>query len=443
MADLTNNTQGSAAATPATVATPAVAQPALQPKPRKKAFAVALIVTGVLAVFGIVVWFYQIFNGLGVTGMNNGNSWGLYIALFMLFVGLSAGGMIVVSSASIFHIEKFKVVAVPATILSIICICIAAAFVMIDMGGVYRVLELLWHPQMDSPLMWDVIVITLYLIVNIVYLVLMMKKGVNSHAVAVTSRFALPIAILVHSVTGWIFGLQIAKAWYTALMAPLFVISALDSGLALLLIVLVVLKKLKVFDTPKELITSFAGLMAACVALDGFFVFCEVITMAYPAGTSGADLMIMLSGQTAPFFWFEVASIVIAFCLMVFQKLRENTAAVMVASVLIVLGVLCKRLWLLLTSFVTYNIAGAPGVTIGNPNVAIQNSQIYNVSNTGIWTNVSQYAPTWVEYAIVLGVLALGVFVYLILAKKCIIDHNKKLDAQTAAAPAPAAAATA
>ena len=83
------------------------------------------ILTGALAVLvivGIGCYIAQLVGGLAMTGMNNGTSWGLYITCFMFFVGLSAGGLIVASSARIFHIKKFKQVAMPAVILSTVCI---------------------------------------------------------------------------------------------------------------------------------------------------------------------------------------------------------------------------------------------------------------------------------------------------------------------------------
>ena len=83
---------------------------------------------GLLSLTGFGALGYQLVNGLGVTGMNNATSWGLYIMMFMFFVGLSAGGLIVSSSATVFNIPSFKVVAKPATILSTVCIVIAAAF---------------------------------------------------------------------------------------------------------------------------------------------------------------------------------------------------------------------------------------------------------------------------------------------------------------------------
>ena len=99
----------------------------------------AMGVLAVLVLAGVAAWVYQLANGLGVTGMSNATSWGLYIACFMLFVGLSAGGLIVASSASVFHIEKYERIAIPAVICSMVCICAAGMFVLINLNGVARV----------------------------------------------------------------------------------------------------------------------------------------------------------------------------------------------------------------------------------------------------------------------------------------------------------------
>lgn len=237
----------------------------------------------ILAIAGLCAYVFQLMGGLGVTGMNNGTSWGLYITMFMLFVGLSAGGLIVASSASVFHIEKFKKVALPAVVLSTVCICVAGLFVLIDLGGVYRIWRIFTGPNFMSPLLWDVCVIVCYLIINILYLYFMCSRKADPKKVAVISRFALPIAILVHSVTAWIFGLQISReGWYSAIMAPIFVASAMDSGLALLLISLVALEKAKLIKLGRDLMASLAGLLATCIAVDAFFIGCEVLTVAYP-----------------------------------------------------------------------------------------------------------------------------------------------------------------
>ncbi len=388
-------------------------------------------VLAVLTVAGVAAWVYQLANGLGVTGMNNSNSWGLYITMFMFFVGLSAGGLIVASSASVFHIEKFKRVALPAIITSTVCICLAGLFVLIDLGGIQRVWRILTDPNFASPLLWDMCVITLYLVINIVYLVLMRKHGASSVQVTRVSRVALPVAILVHSVTAWIFGLQIAKeGWYSAIMAPIFVASAMDSGLALLLVVLFGLAKAKIFDAGKDLMASLAGLLATCIAVDAFFIGCEILTMAYPGAAGAETLAIMATGSTAPFFWAEIiGGLLVPFCILVFAKNRQRTGLVILSSVLVVAGVLCKRVWLLFTSFATPNIEGAPGITLGN--------SAAQAGGANMWSLGGAYAPTVPEVVITLGVVALGALAVMVMCRKL-------LGAESAAvAPAESAVAQA
>ncbi|MEG0015240.1 NrfD/PsrC family molybdoenzyme membrane anchor subunit [Gordonibacter sp.] len=382
-------------------------------------FKAAAGVLGVLTLAGLAAWVYQLVFGLGVTGMNNGTSWGLYITMFMFFVGLSAGGLIVASSASVFHVAEYKKVALPAVILSTVCICLAGMFVLIDLGGIQRVWQIIASPNPASPLFWDICVITLYLAINVVYLYFMVSKKADESKVAIVSRFALPVAILVHSVTAWIFGLEMAReGWYSAIMAPLFVVSAMDSGLALLVLSLMGLNKANVFKTDKKLLSNLAGLLAACIAIDGFLVGCEVLTMAYPGASGAETLAIMATGATAPFFWFEiVVGIIAPFVILVFAKNRERMGLVTAASVCVVLGVLAKRAWLLLTSFVEANVAGAPGIIAGSSSAA-------QATGTDLWATASSYAPTWVEIAVVVGVISLGVLAFMVLSQK-LLKHNR------------------
>lgn len=380
---------------------------------------IAFGVLGLLAVCGVGCWIYQLINGLGVTGMSNANSWGLYIMLFMLFVGLSAGGLIVASSASVFHIAQYKKVALPAVILSTACICVAGMFVLVDLGGIQRVWRIITGFNPASPLCWDICVISLYLVINIVYLYFMTsKKPGAAGKVAIVSRFALPVAILVHSVTAWIFGLQIAKTgWYSAIMAPIFVASAMDSGLALLILVLLGLNKSGKFKTDPSLIKNFAGLLAVFVAVDAFFIGCEVLTMAYPGASGAHELALMTSGVTAPFFWFEVVGgLIIPFLILVFARNREKKGLVILSCVLVVLGVAAKRAWLLFTSFVLPNVYGGPGITLG--------TQTAQQGGPDMWALLGSYAPTLPEVVIAVGVICVGALIFGVLAKVLIRSNE-------------------
>src|SRR5690625_5973414 len=97
----------------------------------------------ILTLVGFGALAYQTIYGLGGTGMNNTVSWGLYIIMFMFFVGLSAGGLIVSSSATVVNIPSFKVVAKHATVLSTVGVVLAGLFIMVDLGSPFRMLNLL------------------------------------------------------------------------------------------------------------------------------------------------------------------------------------------------------------------------------------------------------------------------------------------------------------
>lgn len=374
-----------------------------------KAAKPVMAVCAVLVIAAFAAWIFQQANGLSATGMNNATSWGAYICMFMFFVGLSAGGLIVASSASVFGIKPFKAIAKPAILLSTVCICAAGAFVLIDLGNISNVWRMLTGLNFTSPLAWDMCVITCYLVLNLIYLYLYTRPNPDARKQKIASCFALPIAILVHSVTAWIFGLEIAREWYSAIMAPLFVASALDSGLALLLIVLAILNATGTFKTDRSLITTLAGLLAVFVAADGYLVGCEILTMAYPGGDGMAYALSLAAGPTAPYFWFEIlAGIVLAFILLAPRKLREKTPVLIFACVLNVLGVLCKRIWLLFTAFLEPNVTGAPGITVGNANLVGSTSFVQG----------GTYAPTAIEIVVIAGVIAACVLAYMLFAKR-------------------------
>lgn len=368
-------------------------------------------VFAVLAIIGIACWIFQLMNGLAVTGMSNANSWGLYICTFMLFVGLSAGGLIVASSAHVFGIESFKSVAKPAVICSTACICVAGMLVLVDLGGIARVWRMFTGPNFTSPLLWDMCIITIYLVINILDLV-WMQKG-DEEKVRKLSYVALPVAILVHSVTAWIFGLQIARAWYTAIMAPIFVASALDSGLALLLLGLMLLDKVGIAKFDDGLMAKLGKLLATFICVDAFFIGCELLTMAYPGAGEAVALSEMLSGATAPFFWFEIiGGLLVPFLVLAVAKNREKRGMVVLASALVVLGVACKRVWLLFTSFIHPNVFGGPGITSGT--FAAQEDP------ANMWMTLGSFAPTVPEILVTLGVISVGVLIFMVLSNKLV-----------------------
>lgn len=368
-----------------------------------------------LMVVGFGCWVYQQVAGLGITGMSNGTSWGLYICLFLFAVGLSAGGLIVASAGSVFHIEDYEKVALPAVIASLSCILVAAGLVLCDLGNIKNIPYMLVSLNITSPLAWDLVVITCYIVLNILELVFLTsaKEGAR-RKVWVVSCIALPVAILVHSVTAWILGLQIGRDWYSSIMAPLFVVSAMDSGLGLLILALLGMNKTGWFMTPKPIISKLALLLAVVVAVDAYMVGVDLLVEFYPGEEHVlATLHTIVFGSCAPAFWLEVICLAAAFLMLASKKRRQNMGVVGAASALVVLSVLCKRIWLLFSGFKTPNIDWGPGISSGS--LSARQS-----AGDAIWATASNYAVQLPELMIAIAVFSFGVFLFVLLVHKLV-----------------------
>lgn len=355
------------------------------------------------------LWAYQLMSGLKVTNMRTLDSWGLYITNFMFMVGLSAGGLIISSAPKVFNLKGFEGISKVAIWTSICCTVLAMAFVIIDMGNPLRIWELIASPNVTSPLVWDVAVLTLYLVLSIFYLrnCVRAEKGIAGHlSQKVFSTVALLVAILVHSVTAWVFSLEVShEFWHTALMAPWFVVSALSSGLALVIVVCVVLSKTGYLELGQDLLGKLVRLLGVFVAVDLFFLGCDVLTCAY-GNADGREIAQMLTiGALAPFFWTEVLGGLVAMFLCFYPKMRTRGWAT-VAAALAIIGVFCKRCQIILAGFGITNIDGA-GVTVYSSFPLSDIGQ----SCANIFSNLV-YFPSPFEFLVVLCVIASGVAVF-------------------------------
>lgn len=374
-----------------------------------KGLNIGIAVAAVLTIAGIALWVMQLSGGMVQTGMRNLDSWGLYITMFMFLVGLSAGGLIISSVPRAFGMEGFGGISKVAVWTSICCTVLAIGFVVVDLGQPLRLWELFAYSNLGSPLMWDIIVLSTYLILSIVYLwaTLRAEGGkVSQKALRVISVIALVCAVLVHSVTAWIFGLQQShELWHTALLAPWFVSSALVCGTALVLVVIIALRKAGYMELDQKYVVKLTKMLGAFVCVDLYFFGCDLLTSAFPGG-EGAEVVAMLtSGQLAPFFWTEIIACIICAIVCFVPKLRTNPLVV-VASLLAIVGIFCKRVQLLVGGFQIANL--------DYPGVMTQ----YTVTNwkadmAGAYAGMV-YWPTSLEFAIIIGVIGLGALILLL-----------------------------
>ena len=364
-------------------------------------------VSAALVVAGLALWAVQLSGGMVQTAMRNLDSWGLYITGFMFFVGLSAGGLIISSVPKALGVRGFGGISKVAVMTSIACTVAAIGFVVVDLGQPARLWELLAYSNMGSPLMWDILVIGTYLVLSCVYLWAQLRAEagkMSQTALRAISVVALVTAVLVHSVTAWIFGLQQGREmWHTALLAPWFVSSALVCGTALVMCAAVALRAAGYLKWDQGNLVRLAKLLGAFVLVDLYFFGCDLLTEAFPMG-SGLEVVAMLvSGPLAPFFWTEIVGCAACAVICLVPALR-TTPLLVAAGLLAILGIFCKRVQLLVGGFQLANL------DMAGPLTSAQHTA-FDGGLAGIYGGLV-YWPTPLELGVALGVVALAFLVF-------------------------------
>ncbi len=390
---------------------------------RSRGFALWIGFLVVLILIGLAVWIYQLGQGLQITHMRDNVIWGLYIITFMFFVGLSAGGLIVASAGRLFDVQRFAPIVRLAVVEATVTIATAALLIIPDLGHPQRIFNLLFHAHWLSPMIWDVTVILIYLVLSLIYLWLYTRRDLAArgswmalgtkdtsdaarahdyHLTYILAWIALPAAVLVHSITAWIFGLQISRGfWYSAIMPPLFISSALVSGLALVVILAFVVRRTGRISFGDDLGSFLGGLLAVFLAVEAFLLLSEVLAGYYPGIPTDAVHQ-LFSGRYAPGFAVEVVvGIVIPFVLLAVAAWRRRPQVVVVAAVLALIGIFVHRANLIVIGLGKDPIPLPPGTPLGTPQ-----------ANGSSFAASSVYFPSVWEFLIVLGIVALSALVF-------------------------------
>jgi dimethyl sulfoxide reductase membrane subunit len=208
--------------------------------------------------------------------------------------------------------------------------------------------------------------------------------------------------VLVHSITAWIFGLQISRGfWYSAIMPPLFISSALVSGLALVIILTLLVRRGGRISFGDDLTAFLGGLLAVFLAVEGFLVLSEVLAGYYPGIPTDAVHQ-LFSGRYAPGFAVEiVVGLVIPFILLAVTAWRRRPALVVTACVLALIGIFVHRANLIVIGLGKDPIALPPGTPLGTPQ-----------ADGSSFAATSVYFPSVWEFLIVLGIVAASALIF-------------------------------
>jgi len=227
------------------------------------------------------LWFYQTITGMGVAGINHPVGWGVYITNFVFWVGIAHSGTLISAILFLLRARWRNAIARSTEAMTVIAIATAGLFPFIHLGRLWKVYWMLPYPNQRflwpnfrSPLLWDVIVITTYLIVSVTFfyigllpdlaayrdrstglkrkILTFFAAGWQSHARQWKSynnaylfyaALATPLVVSVHSVVSWDFAMSIVPGWHSTIFAPYFVAGAIHSGFAMVITLLIPLRK--------------------------------------------------------------------------------------------------------------------------------------------------------------------------------------------------------
>jgi molybdopterin-containing oxidoreductase family membrane subunit len=387
-----------------------------------RTFWVWAAIMSAVSLWGAFAYVHQLGGGLGVTGLNTPEYWGIYIICFVFFIGISHAGTLISAILRVANAEWRRSITRSAEFITVLVIGFGAVQPILDLGRPDRVLNVLLHSQPFSPLLWDVLSIGLYFTASTVYLYVPMipdlarirdlglrpkllyrflaigyrdtpeARHTLERIISVLAIVVIPIAVSVHTVIGWIFALTLRPMWHSAIFGPYFVVGAIFSGIAALIIAMAILRRVYKLEAYfKDIHFNHMGLLLLVMAVLWFyFTFAENLTVWY--GGEEAELATLYSklvGEFAFPFWLMVAGcFVVPFSLMA-RRATRTVAGCVVASVAVVIGMWLER----------FNIVVPTSL---HPRI--------EMGSVG-------YGPSWVELSIMAGTFSGFVLVYMIATK--------------------------
>jgi len=163
-------------------------------------------------------------------------SFGAFIALYIFFTGLSAGSFFLSTLSYGFGLERYRAVSRPAIVVAALMLLVAPLFLLIHVGRPLRAWHLFLYLNPASPITWGSFLLTTYPVFCLVYMYCIFQE--RARAARFWGLLGIPFAVSVHAYTGFILSFCSARPlWSSAMIPLLFLVSAVVSGTALVILV--------------------------------------------------------------------------------------------------------------------------------------------------------------------------------------------------------------
>jgi len=271
---------------------------------------------------------------------------GLPIAIYFYMTGLSAGSFILSTMAYGFGMAKYKPLGKIGIVVAVILLALAPLNLIADLGQPLRFWHLFPYLNLTSPITYGSFLLTLYPLNGLVYAYFMFSG--NYKLTRMFGLIGIPLAISVHGYTGFILAMSKARAlWNTALMPTLFLVSAMVSGIALMLLVYVIYSKFfsKEREVNKDLVISMSQMLGVAILVDMFLIFCDIAVLLTADSEAREAAMLILTMNFSPIFLGVeiILGSLIPMVILFGPKTKRNVLAISAASALVMIGIFAMR----------------------------------------------------------------------------------------------------
>jgi molybdopterin-containing oxidoreductase family membrane subunit len=353
---------------------------------------------------GAYAYSVQLRYGLGVTGMSDHVSWGLYISNFTFLVGMAAAAMMLVLPAYILHDVDFGRAVLMAEAVAVAALVMCLAFVVVDIGNPLGSWHLIpWVGYLNWPrslLAWDVLVLNGYLALNLAipfYILYSRFRGnpPPKQKYLPWMYIAVMWAVSIHLVTAFLLaGLPARPFWNTALLGPRFLASAFTAGPAFVILLLWLIKRETRYDIADGAFAKLALITTVTAQINLVMLGSELFYKFYSPthhGINARYLFFGLDGHHAlvPWIWTAIGMNVLATLALMVHPLRRNPRWLMTACAVLFVGIWVEKgMGLVIPGFIPSPLG-----------------------------EIVEYTPSWVELGVTAGIWALGMFVLTVLVR--------------------------
>ncbi len=395
-----------------------------------------------VVLWAVIAWMWQLYYGLGATNLGRPVYWGLYITNFVFFIGVSHAGTLISAILRLVHAEWRRPITRMAEVITVLVLFFGVGNVLLDLGRPDRALNVIRTPHLRSPLLWDVMSISVYLTCSTIYLFLPLIPDIAllrdrttgwrhtfyerlalgwtgtprqwhrlERAIGVMAVLVIPVAVSVHTVVSWVFAMTIQPMWHSSIFGPYFVVGAIFSGIAAIITAMVIVRKaygLEAYLKPIHF-NNLGLLLLVMACLWFYFTFAEHLTAWYTQQPAEIEVFdAKLFGHYAPLFWAMVLfCFVIPFPILAYSRTR-TIAGTLIASISINIGMWLERFTIVVP-------------TLANPRAPV---------------HTFFYHPSWVEWSLMAGCFAAFALLYMGFTKLFPIISIWELDTAPAKAPA-------